>query len=112
MRSALGKMLVPFSLVMIAAGLWQVGGPEQARMEQRDMIRMQDVRALASYLRCKSPDVPGQERDCGPMPDQTDRFTNLPFTVDDDRVCAEFEQSEQVIDALDSQFTQGCLRLD
>lgn len=112
MRSVLGKMLVPFSLVMIAAGLWQVGGPEQARMEQRDMIRMQDVRALASYLRCKSPDGPAQGRECGPMPDRTDRFTNLPFTVDDDRVCAQFEQPEQVIDTLDSQFTQGCLRLD
>lgn len=112
MRSLLGQMLVPFSVVMIGAGLWQVGGPEQARMEQRDMIRMQDVRALVNHKRCQALTDRGPGHDCGPIPRTVDRFTQVPYEIGADRVCATFEQPTRITDMLDVQFKDGCLAVD
>lgn len=103
------KLLVPFTLLMIAAGLWQVGGPGQARMEQRDDRRMQDLQNLAAYLICDArEDAAGH---CGTPPRQTDRFTQEPFTISETRICANFEQPERISELFGAQVSNGCLTL-
>lgn len=47
-----GLALVALSATAIALGLWTVGGPEQARREQRDAQRLSDLRAIARHYRC------------------------------------------------------------
>ncbi|SUZ31140.1 hypothetical protein ROE7235_00875 [Roseibaca ekhonensis] len=103
------KLLVPFTLLMIAAGLWQVGGPGQARMEQRDDRRMQDLQNLAAYLICDAREAP--QAHCGTQPRQTDRFTQEPFTISETQVCANFEQPERIAELFGAQVSNGCLAL-
>lgn len=104
------KLLVPFTLLMIAAGLWQIGGPGQARMEQRDDRRMQDLQNLAAYLICDARQDPPAH--CGKRPRQTDRFTQEPFTISETQVCAEFEQPDRTAHRFPDEVENGCIRLD
>lgn len=112
MPRVLSRLLVPFTVLMIGLGLWQVGGPEQARSEQRDDQRMNDLRTLASFLICQNRREVGADYDCGPRPRDTDRFVEQPFTVTQTQVCAEFEQPDRIDQRFPDELENGCLRLD
>ena len=110
MQQVLRKLLVPFTFAMIALGLWQVGGPEQARIEQRDEQRMTDLLALAAFLKCDALPEIEMRNACGPRPIDTDRFTGAPFKITDTTVCASFEQPDRLSHYYQEQLDQGCLR--
>lgn len=112
MPRVLSRLLVPFTVLMIGLGMWQVGGPEQARIEHRDEQRMRDLRALAVYLGCKKGRTTGVDYDCGPRPRDTDRFTQAPFTVSQTQVCAQFEDPEHTVHRYADQLENGCLLLE
>ncbi|MCC1481035.1 hypothetical protein [Roseibaca sp. Y0-43] len=112
MRRFLSRLLVPFTVLMIALGLWQVGGPEQARLEERDAQRMNDLQSLAFYLGCEQRRAAGAETDCGPRPRDTDRFTGQPFTVTQTQACAQFEQPDRMAERFPDLLDNGCIRLD
>ncbi|MCL1627681.1 MULTISPECIES: hypothetical protein [Roseinatronobacter] len=108
----MSRLLLPFTVLMIGLGLWQVGGPEQARSEQRDAQRLNDLRALAAYLTCEKMRKGGADFICGTYPRDTDRFTQQPFTVTQTQVCAEFEQSDRTAHRFPDEVENGCIRLD
>lgn len=112
MTRFLSRMLIPLALLIIAAGLWQVGGPEQARMEQRDDMRSGDLRALANFLDCLQQAGPEIEQQCGTRPSGIDRFTGEPFSQVNGRVCASFEQPDRVAALGDPRFLDGCILLE
>lgn len=51
MRSA-SLALIGLTVGLIVLGLLTIGGPEQARAEQRDQERMNDLQSLAQHLIC------------------------------------------------------------
>ena len=61
----------------VLAGLWTIGGPEQARSERRDSQRLRDIIALAHHAACLKghaqpvdgahPDCPAPERRTDPL---------------------------------------------
>lgn len=112
MSRILSRLLVPFAVLMIGLGLWQVGGPEQARSEQRDAQRLNDLRDLAAYLTCEKRREGGADLVCGTRPRDTDRFIEQPFTVTQTQVCAEFEQPDRIDQRFPDELENGCLRLD
>lgn len=109
MQPVLRKLLVPFTIVMIALGLWQVGGPQQARMEQRDAQRMNDLLALAAFLECDTAADEENRKTCGPRPRDTDRFTGAPFDITDTRLCASFERPDHLAHYNREQLQDGCI---
>jgi len=109
MQSILRNLLVPFALAVIALGLWQVGGPEQSRMEQRDEQRMADVLALVTFLDCKALPDDKPQIPCGARPSDTDRFTGLRFEISDTKVCADFEMPKRLARHYREQLENGCV---
>jgi hypothetical protein len=109
MQRLLSRLLVPFTVVLIGLGLWQVGGPDQARIEQRDDRRLNDLRALASHLVCLERAQTAD--DCGIRPRDTDRFTGEPFAIREEAVCAHFEQPDRLQARYPEELTDGCVRL-
>ncbi len=107
-----GAALIVLTLAMIGAGLWQVGGPEQARAEQRDDLRRQDLRALAGHLSCVARRDAGADVTCDAMPRQVDRFTDVPYTIEEKRVCAVLENPRRIADQWDTEFEDGCLAIN
>lgn len=109
MQTILRNLLVPFTLVVLALGLWQVGGPEQARMERRDEQRMADLFALVTFLDCKALPDGKPQKSCGTKPSDTDRFTGLRFDISDTKVCADFETPKRLARQYSEQLENGCV---
>ncbi|NBB98419.1 MAG: hypothetical protein GVY34_09670 [Alphaproteobacteria bacterium] len=112
MPRLLSRLLVPFTVLMVGLGLWQVGGPEQARIEQRDSQRMRDLQDLAAYLTCENGRKDGADYPCGQRPRDTDRFTQAPFTVTRTQVCAQFEDPDHIARRYSERLQNGCLQLN
>ncbi|MCC5988913.1 MAG: hypothetical protein JJT95_14630 [Pararhodobacter sp.] len=91
--------LIGLAVVMIALGVWTVGGPEQARAERRDQQRMNDLSSLAHHLAClhrQGLEPDGRAAACPEAARRTDPLTGEPYRVDEVseefvRVCARFE---------------------
>ena len=109
----MNRLLLVFALVLVggalAWGVATVGGPGQARAEQRDETRYRELRGLAEYHRCQpelDPPAPVTPRRRGceppgvPKPDSTDDpLTGVPYrveTLDPDafQVCGTFERPQ------------------
>jgi hypothetical protein len=107
-----GLGLVVFALAVMGLGLWQVGGPEQARTEARDQQRLEDLRAYADHLTCTAQRALDPQMTCWGPPMASDRFTLVPFELHEDRVCATFE-TESVRNSLEGHLTppvtEGCI---
>lgn len=112
MQKGLRNLLVPVAIIMIALGLWQVGGPEQARREYRDDQRVADLHAMAAHLSCLSRNRDDGDLRCANPPTGRDRFTDQPFTITEDRVCAQFEQPDRIASLHYGRIVAGCLKLD
>lgn len=110
MQRVSAALLAILALGAVVLGLWQTGGPEQARAERRDDMRKQDLRALASHKACLRRADPNVN--CGDIPQQTDRFTDIPYRIEADRVCATFERPDRLPDYPGSRFKDGCLSFD
>ena len=118
-RTAL-KALVGLTVLLVALGLWVVGGPGQGRIEMRDAARLSDLRDLIDQAQCvyrttgAIPDTLGPDASCSYATVFEDRFTGEPYRyarVSDEvvRVCATFEAPGAVraYDNFDAQ--AGCL---
>ncbi|MCC5985419.1 MAG: hypothetical protein JJU42_13765 [Rhodobacteraceae bacterium] len=83
----------------VAAGLWTIGGPGQARSERRDSQRMSDIIALARHAAClreHGQAIDTTHRDCPAPARRTDPLSGDAYHVEetisgDIRVCARFE---------------------
>lgn len=107
-------------LAALAAGFWLIGGPEAARMENRDEKRMTDLRALQAHVTCLAkanaqtlPETLTESEGC-PAPRLKDRFTDTPYryarlTDTGFEVCAEFELPERVRHSPQFDPDTGCL---
>jgi hypothetical protein len=107
--------LVALALGMVALGLVQVGGPETARQETRDEQRLQDLIGYANHLSCVRAQKQDPERFCGVTPIASDRFTNVPFEIRGNLVCAAFESGlddDQVAQRFGVSFSEGCVSFD
>ena len=102
-NKALPQFLLGAGVVAaLAAGFWLVGGPETARMENRDQKRMSDLHSLQAHVTCLArargntlPQALDETGDC-PAPQLTDRFTDAPYRYarlsgTAYEICAEFE---------------------
>ena len=104
----------------LAAGFWLIGGPEVARMENRDQRRMSDLHALQRHVTCLArttgktlPQTLDETRDC-PAPQLTDRFTDVPYryarlTGMAYEVCAAFERPDRLQPSPRFDAETGCL---
>ena len=98
MDRATGAILLCCALA-VAAGLWTIGGPLQARAERRDAQRLYDLRTLAYHLAClrqHGQPAEGQDPRCPEPRSHLDPFTGAPYRIDQGadgmiRVCSEFE---------------------
>lgn len=90
--------------VMIA-GLAVVGGPGQARKEQRDETRMAHLRELGAHATCLATQSGALSArmdttaDCGSPPDVSDPLTGQPYQIElldsgNLRICAEMEAQD------------------
>ena len=94
---AIGLVIV--IVLAVAAALWTIGGPEQARAERRDMTRWQDLQALAWHIDCLLLDgkAISELSDTCPNPPRTDDpYSGNSYVVDQvtDRhitLCTTFE---------------------
>ncbi|CUX83672.1 MAG: hypothetical protein HLUCCA05_05400 [Roseibaca calidilacus] len=111
MQPVLRKLLVPFTLVVIALGLWQVGGPEQARRDYRDDQRASDLYSLAAHIRCERSQQAQAELPCGTAPRDRDRFTNAPYRITPDEICAQFENPVRIASLHNGDIVAGCLSI-
>lgn len=104
----------------VLAGLWTVGGPNQARSERRDAIRLDDLNALNWHLRCLDRTGEGLDRDaadCPERPRDHDPFTGELYRIEilsdgGIRLCAEFENDlphNSWLRARESRAAPGCL---
>lgn len=112
MQRLAGLGLVALALLLVLLGLWQVGGPETARRELRDDQRLQDLIDFARHLSCTSAQADAAEQFCGAAPRDRDRYTQQPFQVRGDQVCAVFETAltpEQVEHRFGVRFDAGCV---
>lgn len=107
MQKLAGLMLVGLSAAAIGLGLWQVGGPEQARAERRDEMRLADLRAHMAYRRCMTEG----EAPCGEPPPLLDAFTGAPYRLEVSRVCADFERPDRLPEYTRDALSDGCLTL-
>jgi hypothetical protein len=108
-----GLALVAFTLAMIGAGLWHVGGPEQARAEQRDQRRVDDLLLLAEYHGCLRRRLSDPDLTCRDNPPLIDPL-GVPYVVNLEKnlVCTEFETDfpQRRLQARYAAFvTEGCL---
>jgi hypothetical protein len=91
--------LIGLAAVMIVLALWTVGGPEQARAERRDQVRMNDLQNLAHHLMCLRRLGLGVDEQSDACPEgarRTDPLSGEPYPVeavsgDVVRLCADFE---------------------
>lgn len=94
--------LIALSVLVLSgvlAGLWTVGGPNQARSERRDAIRLDDLNALNWHLRCLDRTGEGLDRDvadCPERPRDHDPFTGELYRIEvlstgHLLLCAQFE---------------------
>lgn len=96
-RSVIALMSV--IVIALAAALWTIGGPSQARAERRDMTRWQDLQLLAWHIDClllDSRPMTGESDVCPNPPRWTDPFLDEPYVVDQVTehhitLCAAFE---------------------
>jgi len=108
-------------LAALAAGFWLIGGPQAARMENRDEKRMQDLRALQAHVTCLAnanaqtlPQALTGSEGCL-APRLKDRFTDAPYRyarLSDSAfdLCAAFELPERVRHSPQLNTDTGCLR--
>lgn len=112
--------LFGLALAAIAAAFWTIGGPIQARSEQRDMIRMQDLNALYRHIDCLARDdsaAPDESSACGPRPRDADPFTGELYRIEDASarmivLCAGFENNQtphQLYFAQNFDAARGCV---
>ncbi|MCC5963280.1 MAG: hypothetical protein JJU09_09135 [Rhodobacteraceae bacterium] len=115
MRAA-GIALVALAVVAVALGLWTIGGPEQARSENRDAQRMSDLHAMARHVRClddQGLDLTAESPLC-PLPEaRSDPKTGAPYDISTPQdgivtICAAFETA-QTTRALGFDAETGCL---
>jgi hypothetical protein len=114
MERAAGLGLILLAFVIMGLGLWQVGGPQQARIEARDQQRLEDLRAYADHLNCMILQARDPQVTCWGSPMPSDRFTLMPFERQADRVCATFETESARNSAEGSPHppvTEGCIQL-
>lgn len=115
-----GMALVALSGAAIALGLWTIGGPEQARREQRDAQRLTDLRMMARHYRClnEHSQVTGAATPLCPLSETpTDPLNGAAYTItqSDERlvqICAEFEttlSARGISDSFDP--VTGCLTI-
>lgn len=91
--------LIGLAVVLVAIGVWTVGGPEQARAERRDQTRMSDLNSLAHHLAClhRQGLAPDDRSEACPegghrMDPRTGELYRIEaVTADLIRVCAQFE---------------------
>ena len=101
MRAA-GIALVALAVVAVALGLWTIGGPEQARSENRDAQRMSDLHAMARHVRCLDANGldPRAESPLCPLPEaRRDPQTDAPYHISTPEdgivtICAAFETAQ------------------
>jgi hypothetical protein len=122
-NNALAQLLLGAGvLAALAAGFWLIGGPETARMENRDEKRMMDLRALQAHAICLAkanaqtlPETLTGSEGC-PAPRLDDRFTDAPYryarlSPTAFEVCAGFEMPERMRDSPQFDPDTGCLRV-
>lgn len=120
-NKALPQFLLGAGVVAaLAAGFWLIGGPEAARMENRDQKRMSDLHSLQGHVTCLArtkgkalPQVLDETRDC-PAPQLTDRFTDDPYRyarLSDTayEICAGFELPDRLHTSPRFDAETGCL---
>lgn len=104
----------------VAAGLWTIGGPGQARSERRDSQRMSDISALARHavcLRDHGRAIDASHSNCPPPAQRTDPLSGELYQVDETisgeiRICARFENEmppARVPRPMDFDPDTGCL---
>ena len=93
---------------LVAAALWQVGGPAAGRMEARDATRFDDLLSLTSVVTCKAttegnvlPADLSPSESCYYDVRRADPYTGAPYRYDvidreEYRLCADFEAPERL----------------
>ena len=120
-NKALPQFLLGAGVVAaLAAGFRLIGGPEAARMENRDHKRISDLHSLQAHVTCLAktkgnilPQVLDETRDC-PAPRLTDRFTDAPYryarlSETAYEICAEFELPDRLRHSRRFDAETGCL---
>jgi hypothetical protein len=121
-NKALPQFLLGAGVVAaLAAGFWLIGGPEAARMENRDQNRMSDLHSLQDHVTCLArtkgkvlPQVLDETRDC-PAPRLTGRLTDDPYryarlSETAYEICADFELPDRLRPSPRFDVETGCLR--
>lgn len=109
--------------VAVLAGFATSGSPLQARKEQRDLTRWEDLQRLSQNIACRAgetgtlPETPGATRGCAAPLRLADPYTGSPYDYRPTgprhwRLCAGFEQPDLLrrtvmSDRFDAD--QGCL---
>ena len=114
------RALIGLTLLLVALGLWVVGGPGQGRSEMRDAARLADLRDLIDQAQClyttegEIPEAVGPDDACSYAFNFDDRFTGEPYRyarLSDTMVqaCAVFEDPEAVQTYDNFNPATGCL---
>ena len=105
------------SALAVIAGFFVSGGPMQARLENRDMTRRDDIQLINQNIRCQAdllghlPEAPEETGACPadlPTEDPSGEGT-YEYSIIDDRVwqvCAPFEQPGQMRRGYESAFEE------
>lgn len=115
-------VLVVLSLAVVIGAVVTIGGPEQARAEQRDSQRISDLNALGRHQIClldQGLALDDTTDACIPPPPLTDPKTGTPYQITRTapnivRACAEFEwpaRSDALAYRADFDRDAGCLIL-
>lgn len=100
------RALAGLAVVLVGIGLYQVGSPDQARMDRLDEERVRDVKALSSCISEMSderysalPSVLTEPLFCGRTKATVDRVTGEPFRFErlegrEFKVCATMERPD------------------
>lgn len=113
--------LAALACALIAAALWTVGGPDAARAERRDALRLQDLTALQHHMACmhgrsaaSDQTTPAPSLACPTPQHGADRWSGQAYDVQvlDDgaiRACATFEKPDRLVSRPDFDPMTGCL---
>ncbi|SDE65436.1 hypothetical protein SAMN05421538_10937 [Paracoccus isoporae] len=89
----------------VLAGFATSGGPIQARKENRDMTRWEDLQQISLHIACRAdeagtlPDAPAETPGCPAPPRMADPYTDAPYLYAPTgprhwRICAGFERPQ------------------
>ncbi len=102
-KKAASWAILGLAAVMVAAALWVAGGPLTARAQNRDFVRMSDLRSLWWHANCQGvangnnlPETPSAQAGCGELPRMADPATGEAYRYErlgpqSLRLCAKLE---------------------